>query len=335
VLVLCICLVAIGACKKAAPEEPAATPAVEATPEPPKPIPAELPELLADINGETLTKEEFETALHGIEQSAGGAVPAEKRDEVYRDVLDQLIGYKLLTQEAKKRNIDISEAEVDARLETLKGHFGSPDVFTKALGEQHMTLDQLKVQTRTEMQMAKMLEAEVETKLHVDEKDVKDFYDKNPDQFRQPEQLRASHILITVAADADAAVKEAARTKAAGLLRLIKAGTDFAGLAKQHSGDESNAPQGGDLGFFGKGQMVGEFERAAFGLVNPGDVSELVETPFGFHIIKLAEKKAELVMALDQVRPQLETFLKNQQRQDLTLAFVKTLRDKGNVDVKM
>lgn len=335
VLVLFMCLAAVSACSKAKSTEAAATPAAEATPEPPKPVPAQLPELLADVNGDTVTKVEFEQALQGIQQNAGGAVPADKRDAVYRDVLDQMIGYKLLTQEAKKRNITIPDAELLARLESLKGHFGSPDAFTKALAEQKMTIDQLKNQTRIEMQMAKMMETEVETKVKVEEKDLQEFYAKNPDQFKQPEQIRASHILLTVAAEADAKTKEAAKTKAAGILKQIKGGGDFAELAKKHSQDPSNAPQGGDLGFFGQGQMVGEFERAAFGLAKPGDVSDLVETPFGFHIIKLAEKKAAATMTLDQVKPQLEAFLKNQKRQELTLAFVKTLRTKGKVDVKM
>lgn len=335
VLVLFMCLAAVSACSKAKSTEAAATPAVEAAPEPPKPVPAQLPELLADVNGETVTKAEFETALQGLQQNAGGDVPADKRDAVYRDVLDQMIGYKLLTQEAKKRNITIPDAELTTRIDSLKGHFGSPEAFTKALAEQKMSMDQLKDQTRIEMQMAKMMETEVETKVTVEEKDLKEFFDKNPDQFKQPEQVRASHILITVAAGADAKTKDAAKTKAAGVLKQIKGGGDFAELAKKNSQDPSNAPQGGDLGFFGPGQMVGEFERAAFALAKPGDVSDLVETPFGFHIIKLAEKKAAATMTLDQVKPQLEAFLKNQKRQELTLAFVKTLRGKGKVNVKI
>jgi peptidyl-prolyl cis-trans isomerase C len=334
VFVLLMCLVAIGACKKSAPTE-AAAPAAEAQPEPPKPVPAVLPDELATVNGETVTKVEFEAALQGLVQNAGGEVPADKRDAVYRDMLDQMIGYKLLTQEAKSRKIEIPDAELMARLETLKGHFGSPEAFTKALAEQKMTMEQLREQTRGEMQLAKMMEAEVESKVTVDEKDLKDYFDKNPEQFKQPEQVRASHILIAVAADADAKTKEAAKAKAAGLLKQIKGGADFAALAGKNSADTANAKQGGDLGFFGKGQMVGEFERAAFGLQKPGDVSELVETPFGFHIIKLAEKKAESTLSLDQIKPQLEGFLKNQKRQDLTMAFVKGLRSKGKVDVKM
>lgn len=334
VFVLLMCLSAIAACKKSAPTE-AATAAAEAQPAPPKPVPAVLPEQLATVNGETVTKAEFEAAVQNLEQSAGGQVPADKRDEVYRDMLDQMIGYKLLTQEAKSRKIEIADAALAVRLETMKSHFGSPDAFTKALAEQKMTLEQLRDQTRAEMQLAKMMEAEIETKVTVEEKDLKEYFDKNPDQFKQPEQVRASHILLAVAADADPKAKEAAKTKAADILKQVKGGGDFAKLAAQNSADEANAKQGGDLGFFGKGQMVGEFERAAFGLQTPGDVSDLVETPFGFHIIKLTEKKAESTLALDQIKPQLEAFLKNQRRQNLTQEFVKTLRSKGKVDVKM
>ena len=135
VLVLFMCLAAVAACSKAksTEAEAAATPAAEAAPEPAKPVPAQLPELLADVNGETVTKAEFEAALQGIQQNAGGEVPADKRDAVYRDVLDQMIGYKLLTQEAKKRNITIPDAELATRLDSLKGHFGSPEALTKAL----------------------------------------------------------------------------------------------------------------------------------------------------------------------------------------------------------
>lgn len=334
VFVCCACVLALSACKKTKPAE-AQSPAAEAAPAPPKPVPAVLPDQIASVNGETVSKGDFETAIHGLEQQAGQPVPAEQRDAVYRDVLDQMIGYKLLTQEAKSRKIEIADADLTKRIDEMKGHFGSPDAFEKALAGQGLTLDKFKEQTRAEMQLAKMMETEIEPKVKVEDKDLQEFYTKNPDKFRQPEQVRASHILIAAKADADAKAKDAAKAKAASILKQLKGGADFAELAKKNSADEANAKTGGDLGFFAKGQMVGEFERAAFALAKPGDVSDVVETPFGFHIIKLTEKKPESTVALDQVKPQLEAFLKNQKRQDLTLAFVKTLRGKGKVDVKM
>jgi peptidyl-prolyl cis-trans isomerase C len=310
----------------------AASPAAAAAPAPLKPVPAQLPDVVARVNGENVSKVEFEQALQAIEQRAGRPVPAEQRDQIYRDVLDQLIGFRLMQQEAKSRKIDIAEPELDSRVEAFKQHFGAPEEFVKALAAQNMTLEQFRDQTRSEMRMTKMLDTEVTAKINVQPKDVTDFYEKNPEQFKQPERVRASHILITVAADADANTKAQARTKAQGLLKQAKAGDDFAALATKNSQDPGTAPAGGDLGFFTRGQMVGAFERAAFEL-KPGTISDLVETPFGFHIIKVVDKQPEKTVSLDEVKPQLEEYLKQQQRQEKTRAFVDSLKNKGKVEI--
>lgn len=336
VLIL-IGVLALSACSKAATTpataaQPASPQGAPATPPPAKPVPDQLPEILAKVNGESVTKADFEQALKSVEQRAGRGVPPEQRNQIYREVLDQLIGYKLISQEAKTRKIEIADAEINGSMEVFKSHFGTPADFAKALSDQKLTLEQFREQTRTEMRMTKMMEAEVDSKITVQPKDVSDFYTKNPDQFKTPERAHASHILIMVAADADAKTKELARVKAAGILKEIRAGGDFAALAKKHSQDPSNAPNGGDLGFFGRGQMVGAFENTAFGL-KTGEVSDLVETPFGFHIIKLAEKQAEHTMTLDEVKPQLEDFLKQRQRQEITTAFINALKTKGKVEL--
>ena len=144
--------------------------------------------------------------------------------------------------------------------------------------------------------------------------------------------MRASHILITVAQDADAAAKAQARTKAEQLLKDVKAGKDFAALAKEHSQDPGSAVNGGDLGFFEQGQMVGPFNDAAFSM-QPGATSDLIETQFGYHIIRVAEKQAARTIPLDDVRPQVEQFLQNRNREEQTEAFVKALRAKGKVEI--
>ena len=121
------------------------------------------------------------------------------------------------------------------------------------------------------------------------------------------------------------------RARTADILKEVAAGKDFAALAKQYSQDGS-AAQGGDLGYFGRGQMVAPFENAAFAL-QPGQTSELVETQFGYHIIRVTEKQAARTMTLDEVRPQLEQFLQARTRQEQTQAFVETLRAKGKVEI--
>jgi peptidyl-prolyl cis-trans isomerase C len=254
-----------------------------------KPVPAQLPDVLARVNGEAIGKAEFERALKNLEARAGRAVPAERRDEILRGVLDQLVVFHVLMQETKARQIAVTEADLSARVGELQKQFPSEDEFKKALASRGMTLDDLKQETRQELALSRLVEAEVKPQIKVAESDVKDFYDKNPDRFKQPEAVRASHILLRVEPTATAEQKQQARAKIDDLLKQVKAGGDFAALARQHSQDGS-APQGGDLNYFPRGQMVPPFEQAAFAL-QPGQVSDVVETQFGYHIIKVTDRR--------------------------------------------
>jgi peptidyl-prolyl cis-trans isomerase C len=331
---LIVALVVCG-CSRTATE--AATPAKTGEPQtaaatPPKPVPAQLPDVMARVNGETITKSDFDRAVQAVEARAGGPVPPEQRDQVLRGVLDQLIGYKVLAQETKTRNIVVPDVEVDARIGQIRGQFPSEDAFTQMLAQRKLTIEQVKSDAKQDMAISKMIETEIASKIAVKPEQVTDFYAKNPDQFREGDSVRASHILIAVPKGADAAAKAQARTKAEGILKDVKAGKDFAALAKEHSADPGSAAQGGDLGFFQQGQMVGPFNDAAFGLA-PGAISDLVETDFGFHIIKVAEKKPGRTIPLEEVKPQVEQYLQQINRQEQTEVFVNGLKAKGKIEV--
>ena len=131
--------------------------------------------------------------------------------------------------------------------------------------------------------------------------DVERAYNDNFELYSTPEQIRASHILLKTAGKDEAAV----RTQAEGLLKQARAGADFAQLATKNSEDEGTAAKGGDLDYFGRGRMVPEFDEAAFALQQPGQISDLVKTQYGFHIIKLVERKPGSTRSLDEVRQQL------------------------------
>ena len=131
---------------------------------------------------------------------------------------------------------------------------------------------------------------------------------------------------------ADAATKAAAKTKAEGILKDLKAGKDFAAAAKENSQDPGSAVNGGDLGFFEQGQMVPPFEQAAFAL-KPGQMSEIVETQFGFHIIKVAEHQDSHVVPLEEAKGQIEQYLQQQNRQTETQAFVNALKTKAKIEI--
>ncbi len=210
--------------------------------------------------------------------------------------------------------------------------FPSEEVFQQQLQQRKMTLEQLRTDTRASLQITALLQAELEAKTAVTPEQVNDFYVKNPAAFQQGERVKASHILVRVQANADPAEREKARAKAAGLLADVKAGKDFAALAKQNSDDPGSGAQGGDLGFFQRGQMVPPFEQAAFALA-VGQTSDLVTSDFGFHIIRVTDKQPGRTQTLDEVRPEIEQYLVGQNREQQTRLFVEALKAKGKVEI--
>ena len=308
-----------------------ATPAdkpAEKPPEPPKPVPDVIPPVVARVNGQEVTKTDFDRLIRQMEMQAGQPVPKERRDEVYRAVLDQLVTYTLLVQEAKARDVKVSADEAktvsDAKIAELRQQIPDPKAFTQALADRNMTLDRLRADIRNDIAINKMMEAEVASTPAVTDADVNEFYEKNPDEFSG---LRASHILIRPDGF-DEASRKKARAQAEDVLKQAQAGADFAELARKHSGDGS-APQGGDLGFFTKSSMVPAFSSAAFAL-KPGEISDIVETQFGYHIIKANERKdVPLAEASDKIRG----FLTARRRDERQQAFVAQVKGKSRIEV--
>ncbi len=304
----------------AAPEAPA--------PAPPKPLPEVLPDVVARVNGEDVNKSDFDRLLKQMELQAGGPVPAEKRDQVYRGIIDQLVTYTLLVQETKARNVAVSDAEAakitDERIAELRKQVPNEAAFNKALTDRNMTLARLRADIRHDIAINRMMQAEIAKLQPPTDAELKDYFDKNPDEFRG---IRASHILIRPEGfDEDA--KKKARAAAEDVLKQAKAGTDFAELAKKHSSDGS-AQAGGDLGFFTKGRMVPAFSDAAFAL-QPGQISDIVETQFGFHIIKVTERKD---VQFAEATEKLRAFLSQKRQQDAEQAFLNDLKSRAKIEV--
>lgn len=319
---------------EAAAAAPAAAPAAEAVkpatppPPPPKPVPEKLPPVIARVNGQEVTKADFDRLLKQLESQAGRAVPPERRDEIYRGIIEQLVTYTVLVQETRARNIVVTPAEAtqvtDARIAELRKQVPNEAAFNKALAERNMTLARLRSDIQKDMAISKMIEAEMGRQPPPTDADLKAYYDSNPDEFSG---VRASHILIRPDGF-DEASKKKARTTAEDLARQAKGGADFAELAKKHSADGS-AQQGGDLGFFTKGQMVPEFSKVAFSL-KPGEVSNVVETQFGFHVIKVIERKD---VQFAEATEKLRGFLTQQRREEAQESFIKSLKEKARIEV--
>jgi peptidyl-prolyl cis-trans isomerase C len=341
-------LLSVVSCKKPATPAPAATPAatpaagvpgappgapaVPGVPAAIKPMPAEIPNVLARVNGEVIERWEFDNAVKRIEQRAGSAVPPEKRDEVLRGVLDQLVAYHLLAQESRARKIAVGDADVDARIAEIKKSFPTEDAFKQGIAAQGLTPEHLRAQARTSLEVSKVIDAEVTSKVNVADAEVTTFYGQNLERFKQGDTVHASHILFGAAQDATPAQKTDAKAKAQAALKEIKAGADFATIARAQSQDPGSAPNGGDLGFFPKGQMNPQFEDAAFKL-KVGGVSPVIETPFGFHIIKVIEKRGPRTAPLPEVAGQIKDFLMQGQREQKLEQFVEQVKAKGKIEI--
>jgi len=300
-------------------------------PAPPKPVPAQLPDVLARVNGQAVNKADFERMVRTIESRAGQPIPPDRRDEILRGALDQLITYTLLSQESKTRGVKVEPAEIEAKMGQLKSQFPNEEAFDKALNQRGMTLESLRKDAQVDLSVTKLMDAEVATLPGPSDADAKDFYDKNQDKFKEDEQVRASHILVKVDEKADATAKQKARAKIDGVLKQVKAGGDFAKLAQENS-DDGSASQGGDLNYFGKGQMVGAFDKVAFEL-KPGQVSDIVTTQFGYHIIKVVDHKTGRTVPFEEAQPKIKEYLTGQKKQQHADAFIEGLKKKSKIEV--
>lgn len=344
---VCVFLVAaaVGACRKAPTDAKGTAPAPSPTAAalapggsgvppaatPPKPVPATIPPVIARVNGQDVKKEEFDRIIHTMEARAGQPIPADRRDEILRGAIDQLVVYTLLSQESQKRGIKIDDAEIEAKMAQLKGQFPTQDAFDKALKERGMTLDTLRKDARVDLSVTKLIETETAALPGPSDLEAKDFYGKNPERFKQEESVRASHILVRVDEKADPATRKKARAEIDSVLKRVKGGGDFAKLAQEHSQDGS-AAQGGDLNYFGKGQMVPAFDKVAFEL-KPGQVSDVVTTQFGYHIIKVVDRKPGRTVPFEESSQQIKQFLTEQKKQQHQEAFIEGLKKKSKIEV--
>ena len=284
-----------------------------------------------------LSQAEFDRSWEFFLQRSG--IPAGHADkdgkvvEFRKQVLDRLIDEELLFQEAKNLKMLVGKDVVDAEIEKARAQFPTPEAFTEALSQNKLTEAGLRAVFSRNLSIQAYVENVVAKGVVVSDAEVHDFYTGNKDKFESPEQAHARHILVTVDEKADEQTRQAGKAKADDLLAQLKGGANFEELAKKSS-DCPSAPQGGDLGFFGHGQMVPEFDAAAFAL-KPGELSGVVTTKFGYHIIKLEEKKdAGLVPELDAA-PRIREYLASQKTGAAVELKIKTLREKAKIELVM
>lgn len=268
---------------------------------------------VASVNGVLIPKAYLEREVRRFEEQAlsqGQLVDESQRDQLNRQALDTLIDIELLYQESQRRGFEISEERIEEQLNSLRTQFGDEEGYAAALEQIGISDGELRTELGRQLAIQEMIDKDITPATTVSEQESTDFYENNPDFFFSPEQVRASHILILVSPDAGEEEKSEARSRITEIRKRIVAGEDFAELAGQFSEDNSGM-NGGDLGFFQREQMVKPFADAAFSL-QIGELSEVVTTQYGFHLIRVTDRKAESVVPFEQVQLKIFEYLQRE-----------------------
>jgi len=285
------------------------------------------------VNGTVITQAELDSQMKVVMDRlrASGRLPdVSQLDQIRSQVLENLIARELLYQESQKKGIKISEEEVNKQLITLKAQFPNEAEFNNALIRMNLNEASIKEKLERDLALKKLIEDEIAPKVTVSDSDIRAFYENNPETFKQPERVKASHILIKVDSKADPSQKAEAQKKIDLVQAKLQKGEDFGALAKEYS-EGPSGPKGGDLGYFTRGQMVKPFEEAAFAM-KPGEVSGMVETRFGYHLIKVTDKTPAGTMPYDDVKERLGEFLKQQKIQEEINVYVKRIEEKAKIE---
>lgn len=289
---------------------------------------------VAVVNDAVITQEAFEQEMTPVlkQMEMQGQKPDESQvAEIRKKVLDNMINREVLYQASQKKDFTADDKAVEEKLASFKKQFPNEAQFKEALSKMNLSEEVIKKQIREQISIQQLVDEEVVPSITVSEADAKEYYEANPQFFKQPEQVKARHILIKVAPDADEVKKTEAREKLETVQKKLKEGGDFAELAKEYS-EGPSAPKGGDLGSFGRGQMVKPFEEAAFAM-EEGTVSDIVETRFGYHLIKVEEKKPESTVSFADAKERIDQMLKRQKVSEAVNAYIETLKKDAEIEV--
>ena len=237
-------------------------------------------DIVAKIDNETITKDELYDVL--VEQGGEKALGA-------------LISEKIVDLEVKKQKIKVTDEEVEKEIEKMKENYGGEEAFNMTIMQYGLDEESLKENVTMNLKIKKLLEPEIS----ISDEEISDYFKENKDMLGEPEQVDARHILVET------------EEQAKDIREKLEAGEDFEKLAKEHSMDQGSKEAGGELGVFGKGEMVKEFEEAAFTL-KPHEISEPIKTEHGYHIIEVLEKKETKEAKFEDVKDDIKEILLQQ-----------------------
>ena len=289
--------------------------------------------VIATVNGSEITEKEVQQETQSLLARYQNRISPEQLKEmlptIRQQALEGTINKELLFQEAVGKNIAPSRDEIDMELKSMVSRFETHELFQQQLVASGMSEEALRRDIERSLTISAVMKAALSGIPDTSEGEVSAFYAENPDSFKVPEEIRASHILLKLSPETSQEEKNSKRLELAGISGLIEQGADFAELASAHS-ECPSSQQGGDLGFFSRGKMVKPFEDVAFGL-KEGEISDIVETQFGYHLIKVVDRREARTVPLDEVKDQIAAHLKSRKENEAMGEHLKKLRQSATI----
>lgn len=299
----------------------------------PNPLALSNDDVVVTVDGKNITHGEIMKGVQMNMMQMSRRVPPQQLQQMagqmYKNVTDTLIANILLTKAAETSSLTVNDEELTKEITTIEANAPEGSSLTNALAENNIDFNEWKNDLRKQMLIRKLVEEKTANITNASLAEVTKFYEENVDSFKIPESVTASHILLAFTPEDTDATKAQKKQEIEKIRADILAGGDFAAIAAEKS-DCPSKTRGGNLGTFSKEQMVPEFENVAF-TQEVGTVSGVVETQFGYHLIKVTDHQQAGIRSLSEVKDQLQEYLAGKAKQDALLVYIEELKSNANV----
>ncbi|QPJ60617.1 MAG: hypothetical protein G3M70_01430 [Candidatus Nitronauta litoralis] len=304
-----------------------------------------LPEVVAKVNGVDVPSHHVNFEFNRVIRSNPNPLDDKQEKLLVAKIIDSEITREMVFQNAKEAGTTFDKKEVDESYDVLRKQFSTEKAWKSALDARGIDEKILRHSIEMDLMARKFLESKVQGLVKITDTQVKNFYDENKARFKRPESYRSQHIFIAyvpaekrmkmkrdeLKANAEK-LRDEAKVRMDKVMKELKAGGDFSELAKKYSEDAGSAEKGGDLGFVYKGMLDKQYD-AAVAKLKPGEVSPVVESPYGFHVIKLNETKPSEMAKFEEVKGSVQNHLFTEEAKKIVSSHINVMRKKAKVEL--
>ncbi len=292
-------------------------------------------EIAVVVNDKVITQSEVNKILMPIytqyKSAYSGEELLQKLQEARKNVLNQMIEDKLMLQEAKKQGIEVSDEELEEKLNQVKSQFSNDEEFRQILKSENLTMLDLKEKYKEQIMIKKLINREVRSEIDITPTGVFRYYQEHEEDFRIPAKIKVQTILIRKTNETQSQSVNL-KERIEKIYKELKEGTEFSKLAKEYSEDPS-AEDGGNMGYIKKGEMMAKIDKALF-LLKVGEISDIIETKIGYHIFKVNDKKESIIKPFKEARTEIENLLFQKKAKARFKEWMEGLKENAYISIK-